>query len=161
MEQERHSSGLDYSRLAFFLKKQFSPTVSEGPIRVHNRQAHKDLVSRAISTKMLVWYADVIKTETGKYIASHHHIIDFDSMPGSGDSSNSLEPVYTCEKCGKECSSQSGLTLHQKQCEATSAESKAPIELACPKCGKKCSSKSGLTLHIKQCGDQHALDRDL
>lgn len=66
-----------------------------------------------------------------------------------------LDPVailnsLVCQKCGRECSSTSGYTLHVKSCTGQSAANTGG-KFECPGCGKQCSSSSGFTLHKKQC----------
>jgi hypothetical protein len=53
-----------------------------------------------------------------------------------------------CHKCGKNCTSMSGYTLHVKNCKKE-PESKGGVIFKCNICGKSTISRYGLTNHIK------------
>lgn len=159
--EEKRASKLNYDITAFMLKRPYSDSVVKGPLRLVGREAHRKLVEEAKSKKLYVWYAAVVPNavDNTKYNVIRPHLIDWDSVP---DRAYDLPPLPSisapiphashpadlkCEKCGHQCNSTSGYTLHLKSHQKT-ADDEGPDELKCPHCTKQCSSTSGLTLHI-------------
>lgn len=152
-----------YDTLAFFFKRPCSEAVYKGPFRVRNKDEHRQLVERAKSEKIYLWYASVVQDEKGKYQAVPPHIVDFETVPDQpydyvpppNAPAAPVEPRYPsdlkCPKCGIKCNSTSGYTLHMKAHERDEQEraEKYPADLKCTVCGHKCNSTSGYTLHMK------------
>lgn len=144
--EERRSRQMDYSKVAFMLKKPYSNSIFKGPFRIRDKSAHKDLVAIALKRGLYVWYC-AIKEVEGKQCAVGHHIIEWDSVPDTPPKPGvQPEDKLKCPKCGKRCSSTSGLTLHKKTCKGKEHK----LKLECD-CGRTFTTSSGLTLHQKTC----------
>lgn len=150
ISEDKKQSRFDYEITGFMLKKPYHRTIVKGPIRLTGRDAHRKLVEKACAAGLYVWYGRIAEID-GKPHVIEPHIVDFDSVPnvasdrGVSKSELSGDGDFKCNKCGKICSSSSGLTLHMKNCSGEHAQ--IETELECPICHKKCSSTSGLTLH--------------
>lgn len=140
--EERKHSHLDYKNTAFILQEPYKSHITKGPFRLKNRDEHKKLILTAKSKGLYIWFGAIIDLD-GRKCLSHHRLIDWESVPEPGKLNDESESL-NCIKCGKVCSSSSGLTLHQSSCAG-----KANTEFQCETCGYKCSSRSGLTLHTK------------
>jgi DNA-directed RNA polymerase subunit RPC12/RpoP len=144
---------INYDTIAFILKQPYTNIVVKGPLRLHSRNEHRALIDEAKKKGLHVWLSRVVKTADNKYVAVQPHIIDWDCLP---DQTTDAEPErhpgdMRCPKCGHQCSSTSGLTLHMKaHARDDEIADIATPSLKCKHCGKKCSSTSGLTLHMKQ-----------
>lgn len=158
---------IDYATTAFMLKQPCSSIITKGPIRLANRDAHRELLETAKKSKLYVWHATVVlNEETKRYVVSHLHLIDWESIPDQAyGNTEPLKPsIHTvasstpddlvCSTCGHQCSSRSGYTLHMKKHWADKEKAEEAVDsgnqaLVCPVCQKLCSSTSGLTLHKK------------
>lgn len=181
--EDRRSARIDYTTTAFMLKAPYSSAVVSGPRRLRGREEHRKMLDEARRRKMYVWMAAVVKSDSG-FAAVPPHIVDWESVPdqpydsdpshadGQDDGDEDGGRPLTCRECGKVCSSQSGLTLHEKshgkaqpqkaqpqksvrqparddEADEDGDDEGAPTKLRCPHCGKLCFSTSGLTLHVK------------
>ncbi len=160
--EEKAVKTSNYENLAYFFKRPYSSTVARGPFRVHNKDEHQQLVKRAKSEQMYLWFASVKTDDSNKVFAVHPHLIDWESIPEFAygyvppeGSPLPAEPQYPkdlkCSKCGVVCLSTSGYTLHVRAHERADVEraEKYPTDLKCSVCGHKCNSTSGYTLHMK------------
>lgn len=157
--EERKASKYNYNKVIFLLKEPYSNMVVKGPIRVNNRDAHRKLLDEAKEKQLYVWVAGVIKTKEDTYQAVEPHVIDWDSIPEKSYAHKHVvdhEPStprwpadLKCTKCGHQCNSTSGYTLHMKAHDRHDDVVEQTKDLQCPECGKKCSSTSGYTLHMK------------
>ena len=149
------SSYINYSDTAFLLIKPYSQSV----ISTHkckNKQEHKDLISRAKSLGLHLYYAGV-ENLNGRYYAVQPFIIDWDSISDTNDESKDI-PDLTCPHCNKVCNSSSGLALHIKSRHSDDEVEAIDQDLnkfKCPYCDKIASSSSGKTLHIKNKHPEH------
>ncbi len=148
---------LPYGKLAFMFKKPHSNSIFGAPFRIADREQHREVIRDAKSRDLRLWYADVEERDGHFYMRSLH-IADFDSFGEDADEEESGSSL-TCSKCGRECSSTSGLTLHMKSCSGDdgcnpddddSVGEDSGNHLKCPVCNKQCSSTSGYTLHMKR-----------
>lgn len=169
--KESKEPKVEFANLAYMLKRPYSYDIHRGPFQVKNKEEYRELLERAKREKLYVWYATVTRDDREKFILSHQHIVDWESIPDQAyDGVEAPKPVgYTpvaertatrssgdliCPVCEFKCSSTSGYTLHMKKhaADERAAEEAGDDALVCPVCKKVCSSTSGLTLHKQRCG---------
>lgn len=112
-----------YTKVAFLMVEYPLRVVSTHQVK--NRKEHKELIAKAKTKGLYLYYADV-KCVDGKYYAVRPWVVDWETMPDHPDDVAKRELQQTEEK-----------------------ELEAPTSLICPYCSKQMSSTSGLTLHIK------------
>lgn len=110
---------IEYALTAFVLREPHKSSNVAGPYRLRNREEHRALVDDAKRKKLQVWMVS-IKEDRGRVVTVGPYLIDWDSVPEPSDGVNSGQQdqrhALVCPKCGKVCSSTSGLTLHRNRC---------------------------------------------
>lgn len=116
--------------------------------RVRNKKEHTELLDKARSKKLQLYYADVMQID-GRWYTSPHWIIDWDSVD------EPVEAVYEAKpremKRTKVVAVESEeLELEEpKEPEEVVQVEPARDEISCPFCDKKMTSTPGRTLHVK------------
>ena len=143
--------GFPYDSVVSLLVKKPSSTIFISSHQIKDRKGHLELLEKAKSKKLFVYYADVKKKE-GKFFAAQPWVVNFESVD------NLFGPVENIGKISEprvKPKPSPPAVPTQKQTDGEDEEDvvdhieEVEDDLRCSFCSKKCSSTSGLTLHLK------------
>lgn len=148
MSDDDKKQKFPYDSVMFLLVRPNRTVVSTH--RINGKKEHTELLDKAKSKNLQLYYADVMQIDN-KWYTSPHWIIDWDSVDEPAEVAYEAKP-REMKRTKVSLESEGPLEVLEEQAkepEETIQVEPVQNEISCPFCNKKMTSTPGRTLHVK------------